>query len=67
MVECKNSNDRQTIYRIEMDAVELMLEKLVEEHVELELVHVDRFTETSGGAKLCELLVSYNEPRIHSV
>jgi hypothetical protein len=50
-----------------MDAVELMLEKLVEEHVELELVHVDRFTETSGGAKLCELLVSYNEPRIHSV
>jgi hypothetical protein len=62
MIEHKTSNDRQATYRIEMDAVELMLEKLVEEQVELELVHVDRFAETSGGAKLCELLVSINEP-----
>jgi hypothetical protein len=62
MIEHKNSNGRQTTYRIEMDAVELRPETVVEEQVELELVHVDRFTATPGGAKLCGLLVSINEP-----
>jgi hypothetical protein len=62
MVEHKNSNDHHTTYKIEMEPTELRPEKVVEEQVELELVHVDRFTETPGGAKLCDLLVSVNEP-----
>ena len=59
MAESKDSNDHVATYRIEAGPAEVGPEEVVEEQVmELESVHADRFTETSGGAKLCDLLVS---------
>ena len=58
-IEHNGSNDHVATYRIEARPVEVGHEQVVEEQVmELESVHADRFTETSGGAKLCDLLVS---------